>query len=241
MKIGSDIEKIMRNVKRFLSIVLHASFAAGIIFFLIKLLSVKSEVQDAYLQKQYIIRVVQCVFGVLLIYVPKAVWRIFHFNVPVFIEILYMFFIFGAIFLGDVCECYYAVPMWDVYLHTLSSIITGLFGFIVLTAIKRDEDFIINISPVFAAFFAFTFSVTIGAFWEVYEYVFDGLLGLNMQKFITADGVVLAGHAALADTMKDIIVDILGAAAAALIGGFCIKKDKNWILNFSGFKNKSNK
>ena len=39
-----------------------------------------------------------------------------------------------------------------------------------------------------------------------------------------ADGTVLTGHAALADTMKDIIVDVLGSLLASTIGYFSIRK-----------------
>ena len=69
----------------------------------------------------------------------------------------------------------------------------------------------------------------IGAVWEVYEFTFDGLLGLNMQKFALADGTELSGHLALADTMKDIIVDILGAMVASAVGYISLRFDKHWL------------
>lgn len=62
------------------------------------------------------------------------------------------------------------------------------------------------------------------------EKIGDGLLGMNMQKFITADGTVLTGHAALTDTMKDIIVDILGALISSVIGFFSIRRNKEWLV-----------
>jgi hypothetical protein len=39
-----------------------------------------------------------------------------------------------------------------------------------------------------------------------------------MQKFRTATGHELVGHAALSDTMKDLIVDCLSALAIAVVG-----------------------
>ena len=39
-----------------------------------------------------------------------------------------------------------------------------------------------------------------------------------MQKFRLSDGTVLIGHAALGDTMKDIIIDSIGALVIAVIG-----------------------
>ena len=78
--------------------------------------------------------------------------------------------------------------------------------------------------------FAFCFSVSLGSIWEIYEFSADGLFGMNMQKFMLADGTVLAGHAALADTMKDIIVDVLGSLLASVIGFFSIRKGKGWYI-----------
>jgi hypothetical protein len=79
------------------------------------------------------------------------------------------------------------------------------------------------------AIFAFSFALAIGALWEVYEFSFDGLLGLNMQKFAFADGTLMQGRDALADTMKDLIVDALGALGTSIMGYISIKFKKGWI------------
>ena len=60
----------------------------------------------------------------------------------------------------------------------------------------------------------------IGALWEIYEFSFDALLGLNMQKHTTAEGAGLVGKEALSDTMKDLIIDALAALAVAVVGLF---------------------
>lgn len=61
------------------------------------------------------------------------------------------------------------------------------------------------------------------------EYTFDGILGLNMQKFITTEGQVLMGHNALSDTMKDLIIDAAGAAIASIVGYISILNDRKWM------------
>ena len=48
----------------------------------------------------------------------------------------------------------------------------------------------------------------------------QGLLGLNMQKCVTAQGEALIGRAALVDTMDDLIVDSLAALAVSVAGYF---------------------
>ena len=123
---------------------------------------------------------------------------------------------------------YYTVPHWDVFLHAFSSLMAGSFGFMVVALLNRNERVPIHLSPFFVALFAFCFAVTIGAVWEIYEFSFDGLLGLNMQKFMTGDGEVLVGRAALTDTMKDIIVDCLGALTASVAGYISLKNGRGW-------------
>jgi hypothetical protein len=53
-----------------------------------------------------------------------------------------------------------------------------------------------------------------------------------MQQYITYGGTVLAGRAALFDTMKDLVVDILGAIFSCTIGFLTLRKrEKDEITN----------
>ena len=52
----------------------------------------------------------------------------------------------------------------------------------------------------------------------------DGLLGLNVQKFMLEDGTMLVGRAALRDTMEDMIVDAVGAFTMCVLGYLNIKR-----------------
>ena len=47
---------------------------------------------------------------------------------------------------------------------------------------------------------------------------------------MTAQGELLIGHEALRDTMKDIIVDVLGALLASCIGMFSIHRGIYWYI-----------
>ena len=68
------------------------------------------------------------------------------------------------------------------------------------------------------------FALAAGAIWEIYEYTLDGLMGLNMQHYHLVDGTPLMGRAALYDTMKDLIVDALGALVVSVIGYIALKR-----------------
>ena len=114
-------------------------------------------------------------------------------------------------------------------LHGFSGLMLGALSFSVIRLLNETERVRLNLSPAFVALFAFSFAVSIGVIWEVYEFVIDGLFGLNMQKFALENGRILEGRAALADTMGDLIVDGAGAIIMSGIGYVSVKYRKGWM------------
>lgn len=177
-------------------------------------------------KSDYVLMVLQCLVGTIVIFLPKKVEDRFQIHIPNGIEIIYFIFLFCAIYLGEVRNFYYRIPYWDVILHGFSAMMLGALGFTLVDYLNGTEKLNLKLSPFFVSFFAFCFSVTCGAVWEIYEFLADGFLGTNMQKFITAEGEVLIGRAALGDTMKDIIVDTLGTLVIVIIGYLTLRKRK---------------
>ncbi|WP_163655653.1 hypothetical protein [Listeria sp. PSOL-1] len=184
------------------------------------------------LQGDYIFLLVEIILGIVILALPSILARRFKFQIPGLVYILFVIFLYGAIYLGTIQKFYAIVPYWDKILHTFSGAMLGAGGFSFVSILNADENVVMKMKPGFIAVFSFCFAVTLGAFWEVYEYTFDGLLGLNMQRFMTSSGTPLVGRAALADTMGDIIVDIVGALAIAIIGYFALKKGRPWMKQF---------
>lgn len=182
----------------------------------------------AHGRSDYILMFIQCLLGLVVLSLPSIVGRKWRVTIPNFIYIMYYIFLYCAIFLGEVLDFYYVIPHWDTILHFFSGAMLGALGFILVSWLNDSKDVHVTLSPIFVALFAFCFALSCGAVWEIYEYVFDGLLGLNMQKFVTAEGVVLSGHDALTDTMKDIIVDALAAFLMAAIGYSRLKAER-WL------------
>ena len=172
----------------------------------------------AHVRSDYVLMFIQCLLGLLVLSLPSIVSRKWKFSIPNFIYIMYYVFLYCAIFLGEVLNFYYVVPHWDTILHFFSGAMLGALGFILVSWLNDSEQVRVSLSPAFIVRFAFCFALRGGAAWEIYEYTFDGLLHLNMQKFITAQGEVLTGHDALRDTMKDIIVDALAALLISIMG-----------------------
>jgi len=177
-------------------------------------------------KSDYVLMILQCVTGCIVIFLPSKVEQRFRIDIPDIMEIMYFLFLFCAIYLGEVRNFYYKVPYWDLILHCFSAAMLGALGFLIVQFFNNTEKLNIRLSPFFVALFAFCFAVTCGTVWEIYEFLADGVLGTNMQKFITADGIVLTGHEAVSDTMEDIIVDALGALIVTAIGYFNISKQQ---------------
>ena len=169
-------------------------------------------------KSDYILMILQCLVGSIVIFLPSKVEKRFHIDIPDIMEVMYFLFLFCAIYLGEVRNFYFKVPYWDMILHGFSAAMLGAFGFIIVNFLNDTEKLNIRLTPFFVSLFAFCFAVTCGAIWEIYEFVADGLLGTNMQKFITADGMVMTGRDAVSDTMEDMIVDTCGALVVTVAG-----------------------
>ena len=102
-------------------------------------------------------------------------------------------------------------------------------GFSVIAFLNNTDKIPVTLSPVFVACFTFSFALAIGAIWEIYEFIVDGVFGTNMQKFLLKNGEALIGRAAVIDTMKDIIVDAIGAFVISTVGYISLKYKKGWI------------
>ena len=180
----------------------------------------------AHGRSDYILMFFQCLLGMVVLSLPSLLQRKLNMTIPNFIYVMYYIFLYCAIILGEVLHFYYVIPHWDIILHFFSGAMLGALGFILVSQLNESAQVRVFLSPAFVALFAFCFALCCGAVWEIYEFAFDGLLGLNMQKFITASGEVLTGHLALRDTMTDLIVDALAALLIAVLGYMRLRSEK---------------
>lgn len=220
------------RLNRILYIFVTVSFVIPIVYLIVRLIIGGTGEDGAgyHSRADYILMMVQCMLGLFVIHVPMLLAKRFRFEVPPVLYSLYIVFLYCAVFLGEVSSFYYLVPHWDTFLHCFSSLMTGFFGFMVVTILNRDENLVIRLAPFFVALFAFSFAVTIGTVWEVYEFAVDSALGLNMQKYLTVDGIFQTGREALMDTMKDIVIDVIGAFASSVVGYISLKAEKRWLV-----------
>ena len=188
---------------------------------------------------EYRIMIFQTLFGLAVVNLPSFLRKKFMWKIPGLFSLVFTLFLWGAIFAGEVWEFYYLFPLWDDVLHLMSSMMAAMLGFSLIDILNNDENHsVVRLSPFFVAIFSVCFAVTVGVLWEIYEFTFDGLLGLNMQKFaiISIDGtkslVNLHGRDALIDTMTDLLVDTLGAVIISSIGYISLKRKNGWLKAF---------
>lgn len=207
-----------------IGVILFLSLILSVVFSFVRFMMAPSEIAEGEnytkVKSDYLLMLWQCLLGLIVMMLPSILARRWKIVLPNMITILYYLFLCCAIFLGEVFEFYYLVPHWDTMLHAFSGAMLGALGFELVDFLNKDGGAKVSLSPFFVSLFAFSFALTVGALWEIYEFSFDALLGLNMQKHTTADGVSLVGAAALSDTMKDLIIDALAALAVSVVGFF---------------------
>lgn len=104
----------------------------------------------------------------------------------------------------------------------------GALGFSFITFLNK-QNAPRNLSPSVYCRVHFCFGITLAVLVEFYEFICDGVLQTNMQKFALESGEPLLGRAALLDTMKDLFVDAAGAIVISIIGYISLKFKKGWI------------
>ncbi|HOJ11810.1 MAG TPA: hypothetical protein PK733_14625 [Clostridiales bacterium] len=214
--------------KALTAVILFTSLALSIIFTVVKVITTPEEIVNPEIQTRvksdYVLMLIQCILGLVVMMIPSLVERKWSIIIPNNIQIMYFLFLYCAIYLGEVKDFYYLVPHWDTVLHAFSGAMLGLLGFALVSFLNDSKHVKFALSPFFVSLFAFCFALSAGAIWEIYEFTFDSLLSLNMQKFALSDGTLLVGQEALADTMKDIIVDAISALAVSVFGYFSLGK-----------------
>ena len=163
------------------------------------------------------------VLTLIVMLLPSIIEKRFKLEIPDGFEIILILFIYAAIFLGSLHQFYFRFWWWDKMLHSLSGLIFGNIGFLIIRYLNSNNKMNIYLSPIFVALFTFCFAVAIGAIWEIFEYTMDRFFGFFMQR------------GSLDDTMIDIILDTLGALVFATLGYFRrFDQSSSYLENTSG-------
>lgn len=159
--------------------------------------------------------------GILLLtFLPSLFRRNWKVYLPIELEVLVVLFIFASLYLGEIHAYYTWFWWWDIVLHTSSGVLLGFAAFILVYVLNEEPRIHLSMKPGFVALFSFTFAVTIGVIWEVFEFIMDQLFSTLMQ------------HNSVVDTMWDLVVDSGGALVVSVLGYFYVKnKERAFIFD----------
>jgi hypothetical protein len=224
-KLGKFLNRIFNSKVLFAFV--FASLAVATIYVTFQIIFEPSHKGD------YLLLLVQCLLGIFLLFLPSLAAKRFKVKLPSWMTVIYVIFIYCALYLGEVHSFYYRVPHWDTLLHLSSGALLGILGYTLVSFLNNSDKIPVALSPLFVAVFTFSFAMALAVLWEIYEFAFDSMLGLNMQKFALENGTQLVGQAALQDTMKDLIAACIGATVFSVIGFFAVKKQSGWLGKLS--------
>lgn len=205
-----------------------------------------------------------CAMTLFLLLIPSFVEHRLQIGMPSVMEVIVISFVFAANIMGEISSFYEKFPLLDTILHTLNGFICAGVGFGLIDILNRNKRVKVNLSPIFVCLFSFCFSMTAGTVWEFFEFAMDTLFAKDMQKdtIVTAvhsyllspagdmtslsditqtvvNGQVLPINGyldiGLIDTMKDLIVNFIGAVVFNTAGYFYLKGRKKHIEFIENF------
>lgn len=206
-----------------------------------------------------------CFLSFVLLMLPSFIENKMKIDLPNVMETIMIIFVFSANIMGELGSFYEKIPIWDTLLHTMNGFICAGVGFGLIDILNRNDKIKMNLSPLFVCLFSFCFSMTVGTVWEFFEFAMDMFFGKDMQKDTIVYGinsVLLSGGTneitritditdtivngqslgiggyldiGIIDTMKDLLVNFVGAVVFNIAGFFYIKnrgKKAGFISNF---------
>ena len=170
---------------------------------------------------------IQSLLMLLCTFVPGFIERTGKVSVPNVMSITFILFCLAHFVVGEIGELYIKSKIFDSILHTLSGSMIAILGFSIIRLLNNSEKVDLNLNPLFVSIFVVCFSVMIGVLWEVIEFAADAITGSNMQRY--SDSITrepFLGRDALFDTMKDLMLDMIGALVVAVISYVDLKRKK---------------
>lgn len=164
--------------------------------------------------------------AIILFSVPWLLESRFKLNIPNYLEIIILFFLFCAIVLGNIHGLLVTVKGYDKFLHIVSGTLISIIGYEIIHSYNLSKSKEVRLSPGLLSIFAFCFSITLLVLWEFYEFSIDTIAfnlnnetSRNMQRYQWVnDSLIYPQPYGLMDTMLDLIVGSIGALIVSFIG-----------------------
>ena len=185
--------------------------------------------EDDSVKSDYIFNCTQSGLFLIVSMLPLFLKKL-ELDIPEFVYLLFIIFCISHFLFGEIMGFFVKVSWWDSALHTFSGMLIALLSFSLVNLLNKDTGNDFKLSTTFTVIFAFAITMTIGALWEILEFACDNWFGLNMQRTyissMSGRGEALEGVAAVSDTMKDLILDAIGAAVVCTTCAVFVAKKK---------------
>lgn len=152
----------------------------------------------------------QFLFFFLSMFLPNIIEFIFKLKIAPFMQLIYELYLILHFILGEICNFYVVFNYYDTILHFTTAILLSILGYSIIHYYLDDKVIFIQV------LFAFLFALSSEFFWEILEFSIDHFFDTNMQRFIK-NGIVLKGHEALKDTIKDMVVASIGSSSISFL------------------------
>ncbi|WP_282144577.1 hypothetical protein [Thomasclavelia cocleata] len=182
-------------------------------------------VDDSKKIRRLIFSIVQLLLMMGIIILPDHLKDKLGLKIPIMLETSLTVFAFCGFVLGDVFDFYKKIPVWDSILHAFSGIILAYVGFVLIDYFVKRDSINLSMGHMYICVSVVLFSLSLGAIWEIGEYLVDDIFGTNNQQYMKStrgtlygkEDEPLLGHEALNDTMKDLMLDLAGASIVGVV------------------------
>lgn len=192
--------------------------------------------------------------ALILYFVPLFVNQILRIQMPILLEIVYYLFIFASLILGEVFAFYGPFPFWDVILHFLSGFIFTGVGFSLVQILTKNKEakilamlfsfcFSITIGTLWECIeFTFDMAVQTDAQKDAHisqiatitlqrdggnqPVLVEDIIGTDLHLKNGEIATIDKGYLdiGLIDTMKDLLVNLLGSILFLIPATFYLKQ-----------------
>ncbi len=212
--------KQKKNIKTSLPLYIALRIVVGIMLALSVIGIFIEEAND--IKSQCVFITIQCALFLFVSLTPKLIKKI-KVEMPDFFLVIFILFCFAHFFCGEILNFYATIKWWDSMLHTFAGVLLSLLCFSTINLLNDNK--IMNINTVHLVIMAICCTITLGVLWEIVEFTIDSIFASNMQRaYHSITGEPFVGRQALLDTMKDLILDSIGAVIGCTTCGIVISR-----------------
>ena len=114
-------------------------------------------ITNKYSTTQGITFIIESLAGIVLIFLPQIMKKLFHLHIPDAIVLFYWFFLFISVFLGTGMHLISIISFWDKILHAVSPMVLTALGYGLIGLLLKKAP-IAKTSPWLFLLFGFAFA-----------------------------------------------------------------------------------